>query len=75
MSRSYKKHPCITWTCKSNKKDKKIANKKFRRLSRYLIKKGKEPKHLLKEVSNPWSFAGDGLAQWKTNLDKKFLRK
>lgn len=75
MGKSYKKHPCIKWTGNSNKQDKRRANRKFRRLSKYLIKKGKEPKHLLKEVSNPWSFAGDGLARWINNLNVKFLRK
>lgn len=75
MSRSYKKHPCITWTCKSNKKDKRLANRLFRRLSKILLKMGKEPLHILKECSNPWSFAGDGLARWNNNLNKKFLRK
>lgn len=75
MSRSYKKHPCITWTCKSNKKDKRLANRLFRRLSRIFIKIGKEPLHRLKECSNTWSFSSDGLADWNNKLDKKFMRK
>jgi hypothetical protein len=75
MSRSYKKHPAARIAGKSDKKDKRLANRLFRRLSKILLKIGKEPLHLLKECSNTWSFSSDGLARWNNNLNKKFLRK
>lgn len=76
MSRSYKKHPGISFVSYlSNKKDKIIANRLFRRISKILLKQGKEPKHNLKEVSDTYNFASDGLAHWENDLDKKYLRK
>lgn len=75
MSRSYKKHPAAKIAGSSDKKDKRLANRLFRRLSRIFIKIGKEPLHRLKECSNTWSFSSDGLANWNNKLDKKFMRK
>jgi hypothetical protein len=75
MSRSYKKSLAVKIAGKSDKKDKRLANRLFRRLSKILLKMGKEPLHILKECSNTWSFSSDGLAHWNNNLNKKFLRK
>lgn len=65
MSRSYKK-PYACWVCYfSNKKDKKIANKKFRRINKVFTRVDPEKlKHRLREVSNVWDFSSDGLAQY-----------
>lgn len=63
-NRKEKKGVFTTWTSyKSNKQDKQIANRKFRRKSKVDIHNiDKEPLHSLKEVSNTFSFASDGLA-------------
>ena len=58
----------------SNKKDKKIANKKFRRLSKVNIENEDKLPIDLKEVSNVWSFASDGLAHYVPfNSDNKYV--
>lgn len=65
MSRSYKKHPFIAIVCYfSNKKDKTIANRLFRRISKKKIKEGKEPLYSLKECSDVYNFDSDGLARY-----------
>ena len=68
MSRSYKK-PYACWVCYfSNKKDKRIANRKFRRKNKILLKLTPDKlKYRLREVSNVWSFSSDGLAHYVGN--------
>lgn len=46
----------------SNKKDKILANRLFRRISKKKLKQGEEPLHSLKEISDTWNFDSDGLA-------------
>ena len=50
----------------SDKKDKRIANRKFRRKSRVKLKTLDESKLPtdIKEVSNTWNFSSDGLAYY-----------
>lgn len=48
----------------SNKKDKVIANRLFRRISRLKLKKGEEPLNSIREVSDTWNFDSDGLAYY-----------
>lgn len=62
MSRSYKKHPFISFACHvSNKEDKVSANRLFRRISKKKLKQGEDPLHSLKEISDVWDFDSDGL--------------
>lgn len=63
-----------TWAyCKSNKQDKQIANRKFRRKSKIDIHYiDKELAHSLKEVSNTFNFASDGLAFYSPYDDKYY---
>lgn len=70
MSRSRKK-PYACYVCYfSNKKDKRSANRKFRRFNRIFSKINPEKlKYKLKEVSNVWSFSSDGLAQYVGNSE------
>ena len=76
MSRSKAKHPKISWICYfSNKKDKRIANRLFRRLSKSKLKQGKDPLYRLRECSNTYNFDSDGLPHWVNGLDEKYLRK
>lgn len=65
MSRSYKK-PYASWVCYfSNKKDKRIANRLFRRLNKVLLKIDPERlKHRVREVRDTYDFASDGLAHY-----------
>ena len=63
MSRSRRKHPICAITGAShvsNKKDKRIANKKLRLLAKKRIRAGRELMPLLREVSDVYAFAYDG---------------
>lgn len=68
MSRS-KRKPYMTWC--SNKKDKVAANRIFRRINKILLKKDPDKiKYRLREVSNTYNFATDGLAYYlKSNIN------
>ena len=75
MSKSYKK-PYVKYGGDSDKKSKRIANKKFRRINKIkLIKDPNGTFKLMREVSNTWDFASDGLAHYVKNPDKKWIRK
>lgn len=85
MSRSYKK-PYACYVCYfSNKKDKRRANRKFRRINKILTKINPDNlKYRLKEVSNVWNFSSDGLAYYVGNsrllrsndfVDREIFRK
>ena len=65
MSRSYRKTKIFGVSGDSEKHDKRIANRKFRKLSKNKIAAGKEdlPTHL-KDVSNVWNFSKDGKLYW-----------
>lgn len=62
MSRSRKKNPFCKIAGNSDKKDKSLANRKFRRLTKVKINTDTDLPMRLKEVSNTWSFSSDGLA-------------
>ena len=61
MSRSYK-HTTISaiTTAQSEKKDKQLANRRFRRISRHRVKIDAEPLIDLDEISDIWGFQKDG---------------
>lgn len=75
-TRHLKNGTFISWCGGSNKKDKRIANRKFRRLSNMDAKLSilndmdMFSVHDLKDVSNPWNFSTDGLAQYITFTNK-----
>jgi hypothetical protein len=76
MSRSKKKTPKagIT-TAETEKENKRGANRKFRRISKIVLKKNKdEPTKKIREVSNVWAFDKDG-KQFLKKPTKKDLRK
>jgi len=74
MSKSIKKTPILPWTnSSSEKKDKRIANRKLRRINKVKILKGKEEK-VLREVSDPWLMSKDGKS-WTKKPKKEWLRK
>ena len=61
MSRSFK-HTTISGitTATSEKRDKQLANRRFRRISRHRVKIDEEPLIDLNEISDPWDFQKDG---------------
>ena len=73
MSRSYKKTPITSFTtAKSDKEDKKLANRLFRRASRNRIKSNREPFYRLREVCDVWDFAKDGRVYYDKEAVKKY---
>ena len=77
MSRSRIKTP-ITGiiTAKSEKDDKRRANRRNRRTNRVLLRtKGQEALKLKRETSNIWSFDKDGKARFDPVKNPKLLRK
>ena len=75
MSRSRKKHPCITWCGNTNKLSKRTCNRIFRKLSKRGIIDERYMPFDLNQAMNVYNFNSDGLAVWHTDLDKKFMRK
>lgn len=61
MSRSYK-HTTISaiTTAQSEKRDKQLANRHFRRISRHRVRIEAEPLVHLNEISDVWDFQKDG---------------
>lgn len=74
MSRSYRKTPifgnCIAH---SEKEDKRLANRKWRRITKQAIKSEKEPPRQ-REVSDIWKFKKDGKRYFR-NFHEKWMRK
>lgn len=76
MSRSFKKNPFQAVCCYiSNKKDKTIANRLFRRKSKRNLKVGKELPYSIREVSDTYNFSSDGLPTYVGKHDYDFLTK
>ena len=76
MSRSRRKTKIFGYTSfkYSEKEDKRDANRKFRRITRQLVKGRKEVLPKLRELSDVWAFAKDG-KRYMNNVEKKYLRK
>lgn len=76
MSRSYKHTPCISYiSYYSNKKSKRIANRKFRKKCKEAVKQGKNLHFKVREIYDVWDFSSEGLPYYCKNIDKKHLRK
>lgn len=60
MSRSRRKTPKRGLTAKTEKENKRHANRKYRRTVKVKIKKGEEELPAVRELSNVWAFAKDG---------------
>ncbi len=79
MSRSRKRIPVSTNACcKSQKKDKRICNRTFRRKSKILLLKNEDLPLGTREVLNVFSFSGDGKHYVRStdySLIEKVLRK
>jgi hypothetical protein len=75
MSRSFRKTKIFgITTCESEKKDKRIANRKFRRKSKAAVKEGAEPPHDLAEVSSTWDFGKDGKMYWPNAIKRDMTK-
>ena len=75
MSRSKKKKPIFGYTtCESEKEDKRITNRKYRRKINQSLISGKEVLPTIREISNIWSFGKDGKHYYKY-AESKDLRK
>ena len=72
MSRSRRKTPKIKIVGgrSSNKKDRTMANRKFRRRE-HQVEDPEEAPVSLKEVSDPWGFNSDGLARYSPNCNMR----
>lgn len=77
MSHSYKHKPICGSTCAdSEKQDKRLANRAFRRIVKIKVHTGAETLPTLRMVSHTDDFSKDG--KWyfgKEEIYKKYLRK
>ena len=73
MSRSFK-HATISaiTTAQSEKQDKRLANRRFRRISKHRVKIDAEPLVDLNEISDPWDFQKDGKRYFHPDEAKRF---
>ncbi|AIL32729.1 hypothetical protein [Basilea psittacipulmonis] len=76
MSRSYRKTSICGYSCaESEKQDKLMVNRKFRRCSRQLIKMGKDAPIHLREISRRWLFKKIGKQYFDAKDYPKGMRK
>jgi hypothetical protein len=75
MSNSNRKNPIMgNTTCESEKHDKHLANKKYRRLVKVAIIAEKANLPLIREVSDHWHFGKEG-KQYAYAPAPKWMRK
>ena len=78
MARSRKKTPAhgIT-TARSEKKDKRLYNRRFRRVCKQAIQINPEREALpdLREYSNPWCMDKDGKVRFDARKHPEWMRK
>lgn len=76
MSRSRKKVAVCGWTCKeSEKKDKRIANRKFRKLTKQnILNNFDKIPWRMREITQIWDFAKDGKQKLEWHSDNKELK-
>lgn len=79
MGRSHVHHPKLSWVCySSNKKDKRLANRRFRRVNKHILTQDiLEEKMLFKkirEVSDTYDFNSDGLPHYLSMDDLERLK-
>jgi len=78
MSRSFKKRAiCGITTCESEKQDKKLAHRKFRRRVKHLLQRGSIEllPTRLREISEIWDFGKDGKCDWEVLGSDSFYRR
>ena len=76
MSRSKRKKPHFGYTtCESEKRDKQIANKRYRKLIKTLIKKNAVTLPQVREIVNVWDFGKDGKHYYYCDKKHPYMRK
>ena len=76
MSRSRRKTPISGNTpARSDKEDKRLANKKFRQAERQAIYHEKDPPENPKEVADCWDFNKDGKSYFDEEEYPELMRK
>ena len=76
MSRSYRKTPIYGNTkSDSEKEDKRIANRRYRRNTKQLIQAGHDTLPQIRELSDVWDFAKDGRRWYGFDKYPEYLRK
>lgn len=81
MGKSTRKTPIGGMTtAPSDKQDKRIANRRFRRKSRLAMSQEREPPFSIRQVSDPWDFNKDGKSRWfgyhpEEEWWRRFMRK
>lgn len=50
--------------CRSEKDEKRAANRKLRRIVRMSVRSGLDPLPVIREVSNVWTWGKDGKTLW-----------
>lgn len=74
MGKSRRKSPYVGNTgARSEKQDKRIANRRFRHKNKQYIKLGLEPIYNIREISDVWIFDKDG--KRRINKKSKMMRK
>ena len=75
MARSYRRTPIFGITCsRSEKQDKRIANRRLRHALKQAVDRGDEILPMLRELSDVWSFAKDG-RHYDPRASEKDMRK
>lgn len=75
MSRSRKKHNISgIAVCKSEKQDKRLANRRLRAAVREAMAYGAEVMPELREISNVWTFGKDGKQWWGDRFPQGFRK-
>ena len=78
MSRSRKKFPAgVVCGCKSQKRGKQVASKRFRRRVRILMRLRKYERlpYRSTELTSPWDLGGDGKCFYGYHPDKEWYAK
>lgn len=78
MSRSYKKYAVTSrTTCASEKNDKRMAHRVFRKRAKQALKNNKFSflPFRMRDVSNIWCFAKDGKVAWEYLSSHSFFRR
>jgi hypothetical protein len=76
MSRSRRKHPFTAFTTSSSdKRDKRRANRKFRRKERVAIVNDEQPPENTEEVSDVYTFSKDGKHMFDEEEHPNLMRK
>lgn len=76
MGKSFKRTSiCGNAVASSEKQDKRLANRRFRRNSKQLINCKREPCVDIKEVSNVYSFNKDGKHYFSSKEYPQYMRK